>query len=105
MYKDEENVPVAPQIRGLVGKMFTLFEHCIGAIGGTLVYASVKGKEHGKEGEKGAYRCRKSYLAQNVLGCVDFDMNFRLAYPEWERTAHNATVFNGARRKGLFMTP
>lgn len=105
MYKEEERPAVAPCIRNEVGKMFPFFEDCIGAIDGTLVYVSVKGQDRKREGEEGAYRCRKGFLATNVLGCVDFDMNFKLVYPGWEGTAHDVTVFNDARRRGLFVTP
>lgn len=65
----------------------------------------MKGEDRRREGEEGAYHCRKGFLATNVLGCVDFDMNFKLVYPGWEGTAHDATLFNDARLKGLFKTP
>jgi hypothetical protein len=32
-------------------------------------------------------------------------MNFKLVHSGWEGIAHDATVFNDAREKGLFMTP
>jgi hypothetical protein len=77
-----------------------LFEDCIGAIDGTLIYASVKNEDRDRDGEDGAFRCRKGFLTQNVLGRVDFDMNFLLVYGGWE-----GTVFNSARERGLFFSP
>jgi hypothetical protein len=67
MYKADEDVPVPPQIRQNVGKMFLFFKDCVGEIDGTLVYASVKGEDRKRDGEEGAYRCRKGFLALNVL--------------------------------------
>jgi hypothetical protein len=64
--------------------MFPFFKDCVGAIDGTLVYASVKGEDRKRDGEEGAYRCRKGFLALNVLGCVDFDMNFKPVHSGWE---------------------
>lgn len=105
MFKEEDDPPVPPQIRAEVGKLYPFFKDCVGAIDGTLVYVSVKGEDRKRQGEEGAYRCRKGFLATNTLGCVDFDMNFKLVFPGWEGTAHDATVFNDARRQGLFVTP
>jgi hypothetical protein len=105
MFPTDEAVPVPAQIRECPGKMWPYFEDCIGAIDGTLIYASVKNEDRDRDGEDGAFRCRKGFLAQNVLGCVDFDMNFRLVYGGWEGTAHDATVFNSARERGLFFSP
>jgi len=100
----EEDVPVPARIR-YDPKMWPFFKDCIGAIDGTLIFASIKGKDRERDGGEGAYRCRKGFLAQNVLGCVDFDMNFRFVYPGWEGSAHDATVFNDAIGKGEFHTP
>ena len=85
--------------------MWPFFKDCIGAIDRTLIFALIKGKDQERDGGEGAYRCRKGFLAQNVLGCVDFDMNFRLVYPGWEGSAHDATVLNDAVGKGEFRTP
>jgi hypothetical protein len=87
MFPVDEAVPVPAQIRECPGKMWPYFEDCIGAIDGTLIYASVKNEDRDRDGEDGAFRCRKGFLAKNVSGCVDFDMNFRLVYGEWEGTA------------------
>lgn len=104
MYEEEDNPAVPPQIRGEVGKMLPFLKDCVGAIDGTLVYVSVKGEDRSREGQEGAYRCRKGFLATNALGCVDFDMKFRLVYLGWEGTAYDVTGFNSTRRKGLFRT-
>lgn len=105
MYEPDEDIPVPPQIAEHPGKMSPYFDDCIGAVDGTLMYCSVKGKDRDRDGEDGAFRCRKGFLAQNVLGVVDFDMNFRLVYGGWEGTAHDATIFNAARQEGLMNSP
>ncbi|RKF78495.1 hypothetical protein GcM1_211063 [Golovinomyces cichoracearum] len=105
MYKEEDNPVEAPQIRSEVGKMYPFFKDCVGAIDGTLVFVSVKDEDRKREGQEGAYHCRKGFLATNTFSCVDFNMNFKLVFPGWEGTAHDATVFNDARCQGIFRTP
>jgi len=99
-----DDVPVPTRIRH-DPKMWPFFKDCISAVDGTLIYAAVKGLDRQRDGEEGAFQCRKGFLAQNVLGCVDFDMNFRLIYPGWEGSTHDVAVFKDAREKGEFHTP
>ncbi|RDI79135.1 hypothetical protein Vi05172_g10856 [Venturia inaequalis] len=86
-------------------KRYHTFWNCLGAVDGTLIPASIKGGDRLGDGGEGAYRCRKGWLALNVIGCVDFDINFKYVYPGWECSAHDATVFNDAVRRGEFVTP
>lgn len=81
------------------------FIDCIGAIDGTLLPACVRGIDRERDGREAVFRCRKGWLAQNVLGVVDFDINFRLVWPGWEGSAHDATVLNNAVLRGEFKTP
>lgn len=105
MYKPDEDIPIPLRIKEQPGKMSPYFDNCIGAVDGKLIYCSVKGADRDRDGEDGAFRYRKGFLAQNVLGIVDFDINFRLVYGGQGGTAHDATVFNAARQEGLINTP
>ncbi|CAA0826455.1 Unknown protein [Striga hermonthica] len=61
---------------------------CIGAIDGTIIPAWVP------EGQQGSYRCRKGYLAQNVMLACDFDLKFTFALAGWEGSTNDARIFN-----------
>ncbi|CAA0821757.1 Unknown protein, partial [Striga hermonthica] len=61
---------------------------CIGAIDGTIIPAWVP------EGQQGSYRCRKGYLAQNVMLACDFDLKFTFVLAGWEGSANDARIFN-----------
>lgn len=97
IYEPDKGIPIPAKILELPGKILPYFDDCIGAVDGTLIYCSVKGKDRDRDSKDSAFRCRKGFLAQNVLGVVDFDMNFKLVYGGWEGTAYNATIFNTAR--------
>jgi hypothetical protein len=103
IYDVNDNIPIPNRIAQ--DPKMDEFANCIGAIDGTLLPASVKGKDRRRDGKEGVFRCRKGWLAINVLGCVDFDMNFKLVWPGWEGSAHDATVLNNAIAKGKFKTP
>ncbi|CAA0833566.1 Unknown protein [Striga hermonthica] len=61
---------------------------CIGAIDGTIIPAWVP------EGQQGSYRCRKGYLAQNVMLACDFDLKSTFVLAGWEGSANDARIFN-----------
>jgi hypothetical protein len=71
-------------------KFSPFFDHCLGAMDGCHVPASVP--EH----LAGPYRTRKGTLAQNVLGVVDFDMRFTYLMVGWEGSAHDSKVLGSA---------
>ncbi|CAA0823335.1 Unknown protein, partial [Striga hermonthica] len=68
-------------------KLYPYFKDCIGAIDGTIISAWVP------QGYQGVYRCRKGYLAQNVMVSCDFDMKFTLVLAGWEGSANDARIF------------
>ncbi|XP_020266423.1 protein ALP1-like [Asparagus officinalis] len=51
----------------------------------------------------GAFRGRKPYPTQNVLGAIDFDLKFTYVLAGWEGSAHDALVLKDAieRPNGL----
>ncbi|KAK1696288.1 hypothetical protein QYE76_012985 [Lolium multiflorum] len=59
---------------------------CIGAIDGTHVTSRVP------RSESLAYRGRKHYASQNMLGVVEFDMRFTYVLARWEGSAHDSTI-------------
>ena len=68
------------------------FSDCVGAIDGTFVRAFVRRSLGNKE----AWRCRKDYYAQNVLGVCDFNSMFTYCLAGWEGRAHDAKIFDYA---------
>ncbi|CAA0830176.1 Unknown protein [Striga hermonthica] len=76
---------VAPWIRNN-RNLYPYFKDCIGAIDGTITWVP--------EGQQGSYRCRKGYLAQNVMLACDFDLKFTFVLAGWEGSANNARIFN-----------
>ncbi|CAA0841043.1 Unknown protein [Striga hermonthica] len=60
---------------------------CIGAIDGTIIPTYIPEEEHVK------YRCRKGYLAHNVMVACDFDYKFTFVLAGWEGSANDARIF------------
>jgi hypothetical protein len=76
-------------------KFSPFFDNCIGAVDGSHIPATVP------EGEAKAFRNRKGYLSQNVLGVVNFDLTFQFALTGWEGSAHDGKVLRNGLVKGL----
>lgn len=73
-------------------KRFPFFEGCIGALDGTYISACVASSEHPR------YRCRKGFLAQNVLAACTFDGYFCYVLAGWEGSAADSRIFTCARQ-------
>jgi hypothetical protein len=46
-------------------------------------------------------RCRKGFVARNVLGVINFDGYWIYVLVGWEYSAHDGQVFNDALLRGL----
>ncbi|KAL6546493.1 hypothetical protein OROMI_022214 [Orobanche minor] len=70
---------------------------CIGAIDGTHIPATVKGRE------VSSYRNRHGIQSQNILAACNFDLQFMYVLSGWEGSAHDSKLLNDAlaRRNGL----
>ncbi|KAL6560162.1 hypothetical protein OROHE_006400 [Orobanche hederae] len=73
------------------------FKDCIGAIDGTHIPATVKGRE------VSSYRNRHGIQSQNILAACNFDLQFMYVLSGWEGSAHDSKLLNDAlaRRNGL----
>lgn len=80
-------------------KLWPYFMDCLGAVDGTLIPISVKFLR--TSDEYVPWRCRKGFLAQNVMAAVGFDMNFQFVLAGWEGSAHDGRVFRSAQEKGF----
>ena len=76
-------------------RFYPYFEQCIGAIDGTHIPAVIP------LNLQGPFRNRKGFISQNVLAAVNFDLTFSYALVGWEGSAHDSTVLDDARLKGL----
>ena len=79
-------------------KFYPFFKDCLGAFDGTHIPASVN------QGSCRAFRNSKGYLSQNVLGVVNFEMEYVYVLPGWEGSAHDGCVLQDALTKG-FLVP
>ncbi|KAG5059183.1 hypothetical protein JHK87_000212 [Glycine soja] len=70
---------------------------CIGAIDGTHIPASLKGRD------VSSYRDRHGNISQNVLAACNFDLEFMYVLSGWEGSAHDSKVLSDAlaRKNGL----
>ena len=80
-------------------KMYPFFKNCIGAYDGTHISAVAP------PGKAEAFRNRKGFISQNVLGVVNFDMLFTFVLAGWEGSAHDGRVLGDALLKGLVTFP
>jgi hypothetical protein len=78
-------------------KFYPYFKDCIGAIDGSLIPVSIRENE----ASVGAYRCRKGFLAQNVLAVCSFDLTFQYILAGWEGAANDGRVLEDALQKGF----
>ena len=101
LYPSVVNLPPdeVPQHISSNPKFSPAFDGARGAIDGTHIPISIN------RGKKGVgqipWRNRKGFISQNVLGIVDFEMNFIYALAGWEGSAHDTKVFRDAISRGL----
>jgi hypothetical protein len=74
---------------------YKAFKNAVGAVDGVLVNARVPANE------QPSWRCRKGYIAQNVLAAVNFRFRFFFVLAGWEGSAHDTRVYMDAYSKGL----
>jgi hypothetical protein len=84
-------------------KFFPMFKDAVGALDGTYIPISVRRQK--SKHDQVPWRCRKGYLAQNVLAAVDFDMNFVYVLAGWEGSAHDTKVLRSAVAQKGFSAP
>lgn len=72
-------------------KLYPFFKHCLGALDGTHIYASIP------PADRARYRNRKGFISQNVLAAVSFDMRFVYVLSGWEGSASDSRVLEDAR--------
>ena len=75
---------------------------CLGAIDGSYIPIGIKNLS---ADQRVPWRCRKGFIAQNVMAAVDFDMNFLYLLPGWEGSAHDSRVLKDALDKGVSAPP
>jgi hypothetical protein len=90
--------PVPSQI-ATSAKFTPFFDNCIGALDGTHIPACIPTEDHE------AYRNRKKFISQNVLGAANFDLTFAFGLFGWEGSAHDSRVFDDAKGRGLPLLP
>ncbi|XP_028223425.1 uncharacterized protein LOC114404890 [Glycine soja] len=71
-------------------RFYPYFKDCIGAIDGTHIPASVKGRD------VSSYRDRHGNISQNVLAACNFDLEFMYVLSGWEGSAHDSKVLSDA---------
>eukprot|EP00256_Glycine_max_P070872 XP_025985467.1 protein ALP1-like [Glycine max] len=78
-------------------RFYPYFKDCIGAIDGTHIPTSVKGRD------VSSYRDRHGNISQNVLAACNFDLEFMYVLSGWEGSAHDSKVLSDAlaRKNGL----
>nr|XP_015884591.2 uncharacterized protein LOC107420208 [Ziziphus jujuba var. spinosa] len=94
MVKPKSTVP--SKIREYT-RFYPYFKDCIGAIDGTHIPATVKGRD------VSSYRNRHGKISQNVLAACNFDLEFIYVLSGWEGSAHDSKLLHDAlsRRNGL----
>ncbi|XP_024030639.1 uncharacterized protein LOC112094304 [Morus notabilis] len=92
---------VDPVVAARGNKYMPWFQNCIGALDGTHVPV-VPPAANAK-----AWRNKKGFFSQNVLGVCSFDMRFTYMLAGWEGSAHDARVLASATetREKNFPTP
>jgi hypothetical protein len=84
-------------------RFYPYFMDCLGAIDGTYIPIAIKRLMSADQ--RVPWRCRKGFLAQNVMAAVDFNMNFLFILPGWEGSAHDSRVLKDALEKGFKVPP
>jgi hypothetical protein len=80
-------------------KFYLYFKDCIGAIDGSLIPVRITGDNV----PAAAYRCRKGFMAQNILAVCSFDLTFQYVLAGWEGSANDSKVLEDALTKGFTM--
>ncbi|RWR94997.1 putative nuclease HARBI1 [Cinnamomum micranthum f. kanehirae] len=76
---------------------YPFFKDYIGVIDGTYVPAWVPIKDHQR------YRCRKGFIAQNVMAAVGFDMLFQFVCAGFEGSANDQKVLSDVlQNRGIY---
>lgn len=87
--KDRTFQDIHPKILG-DPRYWPFFKDAIGAIDGTHIPCVVSVEEQGK------YIGRKGIPTQNIMAACDWDICFTYVMAGWERTAHDARLFDYA---------
>lgn len=80
-------------------KFYPFFKDCVGAVDGTLLPIAVPAAK------AAAYRCRKGFLAQNVMASCGFDLTFQYVLAGWEGSANDSRVYQDCYTKGWTLPP
>ena len=89
------SIVVKQVIKAILRKFYPYFKDCIGALDGCHLSAIVS------PDDIRTFRNRKSFISQNVLGVVDFDMIFNYCLTGWKGSAHDGKVLDDALQKGI----
>lgn len=81
------------------GRFFPYFEHCRGAVDGSLLDAFVLVTDMAR------YRSRKGRISTNLLAACGFNLQFVYLLAGWEGSAADGRVFEDARRKDFAIIP
>jgi hypothetical protein len=98
LHKEFVTLPSAHSVPyGIMGKpkLAPYFSDCYGAVDGSLIPAWIKGQD------QSPWRCRKNFLAQNVMAAMNFEEYFVFVLPGWEGSAHDSRVISDAIAKGF----
>jgi DDE superfamily endonuclease len=76
-------------------KFFPYFKDCVGALDGSHMPAFIPAHE------QAAWRHRKGFLSQNVLGACNFDLEFVYVLARWEGSQHDGRVLEDSLDKGF----
>ncbi|XP_059627200.1 protein ALP1-like [Cornus florida] len=69
-------------------RFYPYFKHCVGAIDGTHIPATLPAST------QLPFRGRKGYTTQNVMAVCDFDMRFTYVLAGWEGSANDSRILN-----------
>jgi DDE superfamily endonuclease len=104
-YRDIVSLPPNETPRAILedSKLYPYFKDALGAVDGSYVPVGVKNLKC--QDNYAPWRCRKGFIAQNIMAAVDFDMNFLYVLAGWEGSAHDGRVLRSALDKGFRVPP
>ncbi|XP_059659068.1 protein ALP1-like [Cornus florida] len=82
------NFSVIPNKIRESSRFYSYFRHCVGAIDGTHIPATLPAST------QLPFRGRKGYTTQNVMAVCDFDMRFTYVLAGWEGSANDSRILN-----------
>ncbi|XP_059635842.1 protein ALP1-like [Cornus florida] len=82
------NFSVIPNKIRESSRFYPYFRHCVGAIDGTHIPATLPAST------QLPFRGRKGYTTQNVMAVCDFDMRFTYVLAGWEGSANDSRILN-----------